>query len=225
MYKIIMLLAAAVLLAGPRTAPAQVPAELISYPQTILHNGKILTVDDAFTVAEALAIRDGLILATGTSQNMLRLRGPQTSVVDLQGKTVIPGFIATDGDGAPVAEALYKETSIGDRLLGTQQDLKTKAAILEFVRMVRGVLGRQCGLAMEHEVAQVFDDCDRGAVPAVGQAYGVQMLVDDHLREHDLLYLEGGKGGALLRVSRDEFNRLMGGATRGPFASSGDRRS
>lgn len=91
--------------------------------------------------------------------------------------------------------------------------------------MVRGVLGRQCGLAMEHEVAQVFDDCDRGAVPAVGQAYGVQMLVDDHLREHDLLYLEGGKGGALLRVSRDEFNRLMGGATRGPFASSGDRRS
>jgi len=142
----------AVLAAGMRNAPAQVPAELISYPQTILQNGKILTVDENFSVAEAVAIRDGVILATGTSQNILRLRGPATNVVDLQGKTVIPGFIATDGDGAPVADAIYKETSIGGKVLGTQQDLKTKAAIVEFIR--KQVAERPAGESIFVRVAE-----------------------------------------------------------------------
>lgn len=112
----------------------QVPPELIQYPELILQNGKVLTVDANFRIAEAVAIRSGVILATGTTAEMLRLKGPETNVVDLRGRTVIPGFIATDGDGAPVADALYKDTLIGGKLLGTQQNLRTKAPILEFVR-------------------------------------------------------------------------------------------
>jgi predicted amidohydrolase YtcJ len=133
MKRLVFGMAMAVLTAGMQNARGQVPAELISYPQTILQNGKILTVDDSFSTVEALAIRDGVILATGTSQQVLRLRGPETQVVDLQGRTVIPGFIATDGDGAPVADAIYKETSIGGQVLGTQE-LKTKTEIVEYIR-------------------------------------------------------------------------------------------
>jgi Ala-tRNA(Pro) deacylase len=46
-------------------------------------------------------------------------------------------------------------------------------------------LGRQCGLATEKEIEALFDDCERGAVPALAQAYGLDVLVDDSLLEVD----------------------------------------
>ncbi len=112
----------------------QVPPELIQYPELILQNGKVLTVDQNFRIADAVAIRNGVFLAAGTNAEVLRLRGPETTLVDLQGKTVIPGFIATDGDGAPVGDDLYKATQIGGKLLGTQRELTTRQAVLDFVQ-------------------------------------------------------------------------------------------
>lgn len=60
---------------------------------TVLLNGKILTVDSQFSTREALAIRDGKILALGTSAEMKKLAGPKSRVIELQGRTVIPGLI------------------------------------------------------------------------------------------------------------------------------------
>src|SRR4051812_220409 len=60
---------------------------------TILVNGKIVTVDRASSVREALAIRGGRIVAVGTNAELRRLAGSTTRVVDLQGRTVIPGLI------------------------------------------------------------------------------------------------------------------------------------
>lgn len=60
---------------------------------TVLLNGKIATVDDRFTMAQALAIKDRRVVATGTSDAMRKLAGPQTKVIDLRGRTVIPGLI------------------------------------------------------------------------------------------------------------------------------------
>ena len=62
-------------------------------PDTILVNGKILTVDAQSSVREALAVRDGRIVALGTSAQMRALAGAQSRVIDLQGRTVIPGLI------------------------------------------------------------------------------------------------------------------------------------
>ena len=62
-------------------------------PDTVLINGKIVTVDRGGSTREALAIRDGHIVALGTSAEMRRLAGNATRVVDLQGRTVIPGLI------------------------------------------------------------------------------------------------------------------------------------
>ena len=58
---------------------------------TLLVNGKILAVDQAFSTREALAIRDGRIVALGGNPEMRRLAGPQTRVIDLEGRTAIPG--------------------------------------------------------------------------------------------------------------------------------------
>ena len=60
---------------------------------TILVNGKILTVDTQFSSREAVAVRDGKIVALGTTVDVRKLAGPKTRVIDLQGRTVIPGLI------------------------------------------------------------------------------------------------------------------------------------
>ncbi|MBF8305464.1 MAG: Amidohydro 3 protein, partial [Acidobacteria bacterium] len=95
----------------------------------IVHNAKVLTVDVNFRVAEAAAIRDGVFLSVGTDAEVLRLRGPNTRVLDLQGKTVIPGFVATDADNDLVAGNLYKETLVGGKIFGTMK-IESKADIL-----------------------------------------------------------------------------------------------
>lgn len=78
--------------------PASVPAEIISYPQMILYNGSVLTADrdDAnFTVTQAVAVRDGKFLATGTDAQIRRLAGPVTTQINLNGGSVVPGFMDT----------------------------------------------------------------------------------------------------------------------------------
>ena len=111
------------------SAQTDIPPELIRYPDTILHNGKILTVDGNFGIAEAVAIRDGVFLAVGTNQEVLRLRRPATRMIDLGGKTVTPGFVATDADNDLVAGNLYKETLVGGEIFGTMR-IESKEEIL-----------------------------------------------------------------------------------------------
>ena len=60
---------------------------------TVLLNGKIVTVDDRFTIVQALAIRGQRIVAVGATADIEKLKGPATRVIDLAGRTVIPGLI------------------------------------------------------------------------------------------------------------------------------------
>jgi predicted amidohydrolase YtcJ len=60
---------------------------------TVLINGKILTVDSQSSVREAIAIRAGRIQAVGSTADIRKLAGPATRSIDLQGRTVIPGLI------------------------------------------------------------------------------------------------------------------------------------
>jgi predicted amidohydrolase YtcJ len=59
----------------------------------ILHHGRIVTVDGAFAIREALAVRDGRVQQTGTNDEILKLRGPHTEAIDLAGRMVVPGLI------------------------------------------------------------------------------------------------------------------------------------
>ena len=62
-------------------------------PDTIYLNGKIVTVDDFFSIEEAVAVRGNTIQAVGSNQEISSLKGDSTLVLDLQGRTVIPGLI------------------------------------------------------------------------------------------------------------------------------------
>ncbi len=60
----------------------------------ILHNGKIVTVDSAFSIQAAVAIKSGKVVAVGSEAFVLKTeRGPQTAVIDLEGRTVLPGLV------------------------------------------------------------------------------------------------------------------------------------
>ncbi|MFM7433700.1 MAG: amidohydrolase family protein [Gammaproteobacteria bacterium] len=62
------------------------------FPDVILTRGKIVTVDSRFSIGEALAIRGETIAAVGSAADIEALAGPQTRVVDLHGRTVMPGI-------------------------------------------------------------------------------------------------------------------------------------
>ncbi|HEV8640570.1 MAG TPA: amidohydrolase [Methylomirabilota bacterium] len=91
----VLLLLIVLLVPAPPPAHGQagVPAALLHYPEIVLLNGKVVTVDDRFSVREAIAIRDGKILALGTSSEIRALAGPRTRVIDLRGRAVLPGLI------------------------------------------------------------------------------------------------------------------------------------
>jgi predicted amidohydrolase YtcJ len=72
------------------SASAQTPAV-----DLILIHGKILTVDPKDSIAQAVAIRQGKIIAVGSDQQIQRLAGPKTNIIDLQGRTATPGLIDT----------------------------------------------------------------------------------------------------------------------------------
>ena len=74
---------------GSIVSGAQQPAPA----DTILTNGKIITVDDQFSIAQAVAVRGDRIVAVGTNQNITRLAGPNTRRIDLRGRSVVPGMI------------------------------------------------------------------------------------------------------------------------------------
>jgi len=72
----------------------------------IITNARVATVDKNFTIAEALAIKDGKILATGSSAEVLKHKGSKTTVRDLAGKLVLPGLI--DSHVHPMGAAMHE---------------------------------------------------------------------------------------------------------------------
>jgi Ala-tRNA(Pro) deacylase len=82
------------------------------------------------------------------------------------------------------------------------------------------LLGRkQLRLANEGRIAELFSDCDRGAVPALGMAWGVETVVDDELESSPRVYIEGGDHERLLRLSHEQFHALMLTARHGQFCA------
>src|SRR5688572_1124988 len=83
----------ALFVAGLTGASILLSAQQAAAPDIILTNGKIITVDDRFTIAQAVAVRGDRIVAVGTNQDITRLAGANTRRIDLRGRSVVPGMI------------------------------------------------------------------------------------------------------------------------------------
>lgn len=87
--------AVAAIVAGVATsacrAPSQGEAQILA-PDVVYHGGKIVTANERFDIVEALAVKDGRIVAAGTDEAVRKLASANTRLVDLGGKTALPGF-------------------------------------------------------------------------------------------------------------------------------------
>lgn len=82
------------------------------------------------------------------------------------------------------------------------------------------LLGRpQLRLADEARVAAIFTDCESGAVPALGMAWGLETVVEDELDDCAVVYIEAGDHESLVCFSHEQFERLMQPARHGRFAA------
>jgi predicted amidohydrolase YtcJ len=88
-----------------------------SDPDAIYYNGKIVTLDKKESVASAVAIKDGKFAQVGNTEEIKKLAGTATKMVDLAGKTVVPGLI--DGHTHPVETVRMKEKWVDTRFPGT----------------------------------------------------------------------------------------------------------
>jgi len=70
-------------------------------------------------------------------------------------------------------------------------------------------LGRKLELACEKEFSNLFADCEPGAVPALGEAYGVKVIWDDELAYTSDIYIEAGDHEHLIWLDRHDFKKLM----------------
>src|SRR5262249_8404683 len=78
--------------------------------------------------------------------------------------------------------------------------------------------GRDLPPAAESRVKPPFPATELGAVPAVGECYDLDVIVDDSIQEQPDVYLEGGDHTTLIHISQAQFTRLMSGARHGRFS-------
>lgn len=79
-------------------------------------------------------------------------------------------------------------------------------------------LNRPLRLATEHELAVLFCDCERGAIPPVGKIYGMRTIIDDSLADEPEIYFESGDHERLIQMSREDFLAMMDDADHTRFA-------
>jgi predicted amidohydrolase YtcJ len=106
-------------------SPAYAQQADLGSPDLVLINGKVLTVDDRSSIVEALAVLDGKILATGSNASIKSMAGTRTRVLDLAGKTVVPGLIDT--------HAHFKAAGLSEYVV-TMGRAKTVAEALDAIK-------------------------------------------------------------------------------------------
>lgn len=86
------------------------------------------------------------------------------------------------------------------------------------LKRLRALTGRKLHMVSEPEFVQVFGDCQPGAIPPLGMAYGVETVWDDSLAKHADMYLEAGDHETVLHVRGSDFVNIMGNAQHGSFS-------
>ena len=88
------------------------------------------------------------------------------------------------------------------------------------VHAVQELLNRTVEIAAEADLGSVLSDCELGAVPPLGPAFGIETVVDQQLFDLARVFLEGGDHEHLIAVSGEAFARLFAGARRGHIAET-----
>ena len=86
---------------------------------------------------------------------------------------------------------------------------------------LRAELGETFVLATENELGQLFEDCVLGAIPPIGECYGLDAVVEPSICDQPEVYFEGGDHATLIHVGQTQFAELTGSARHARFAAGG----
>lgn len=111
--------------------------EEVVYADKLFINGKIITIDSSNSIAQAVAIKDGKILAVGLSKDMLKLKGAATSVQDLGGKTMIPGLV--DGHSHFMGFGSEKYANIASPPVGSVHTMADIISVLQKFKVEKNI--------------------------------------------------------------------------------------
>ena len=85
------------------------------------------------------------------------------------------------------------------------------------LKAIRKDLNQQLDLVAEDELEELFYDCDMGAIPILGEPYGLEVVVDDALNSLADVYFECGDHEQLVHIQGDQFRQLMMGVRHGRY--------
>jgi predicted amidohydrolase YtcJ len=102
---------------------------IIEFADRILTNGTVITVDTNLPEAQAIALKDGRIIALGTSQEISKYAGPATELIDLNGRVAIPGFIEGHGHFLGLGQALMMLDLVPTRSFNDIIEMVAEAAL------------------------------------------------------------------------------------------------
>jgi Ala-tRNA(Pro) deacylase len=114
------------------------------------------------------------------------------------------------GDRLAKAVLLHEETGYILAVLPASRHLRLDALAAR--------LNHQVELATEQEIGELFGDCARGALPPIGAAYGVDIIVDESIAEQPDIYFEGGDHATLVHMTGAQFAQVNSGTLHGQFS-------
>ena len=138
----------------------------------ILHNGKIVTVDSAFSIEPAMAVRGNRIMQVGENKKILKLKGPHTELVDLQGHIVLPGLI--DSHSHPIDAALSEFDH-------TIPDMETIKDVMDYIHDRSQILKEGQWIVVKYEFITRLKE----------QRYPTLAELDSVAPRHPVMYLTG----------------------------------
>ena len=118
--------------------------------------------------------------------------------------TSFSSAIASHVPTAQVAKAVVLKDQQGQFLMAV---VPSNRRVM--IDKISRLLGKPYFLVGEHELSTLFQDCEPGAVPSLGPAYHVDMLVDDMLLEQDELYIESGDHKHLIHLDQTQFQKIV----------------
>jgi Ala-tRNA(Pro) deacylase len=114
-----------------------------------------------------------------------------------------------------VAKAIVLETDNGEYLMAT-----LSVAHRVSLEQVKALTGKEYHLVNEARLSDLFPDCQQGAIPAIGQAYHLDMMVDDALLNVEEVYIEAGDHEHLLKISHQQYCDMLASMPHGDICGS-----
>lgn len=96
------------------------------------------------------------------------------------------------------------------------------ASHLLVINWINGDYKKHYSMVNEAELAELFPDCEVGAIPIFGQAYGLDVVCDNYLKHAPLVYMEAGDHRHVIQLKQREFQQLMGNADHATISCTPD---